>query len=193
MGLPALAALMLSLFSGVLLASRAAAGRRAYALISGAFVAGVLLASWFNPGNTVSSLVAGGAIAWTLLGSPRASVPPVLSGLVAGLGVATVLPVAAGWTVLAIWLLALLAVLASARLSGERPQFAPVALLDQGSCALLIAAPLIAALPAAQSGWKSALALAGASASAAAPAPGWWLALPVIALICGALRQWWFR
>lgn len=193
MGLPSLAALLLCLFTAALLAARPASGR-AEGWIAGGFAAGVLVTSWAEPGSGFVSLMAGGLIAAALL---RSLHPPwllVMSGLVAGAGVADAFPVSLGPAAWLVWLTCLLLVGSSSKLAATRREFAPAALLDQGGCALLIASPVIAALPAAQSGWRSALALTGSSQVMEVPSAGWWwFALPVIALMCGALRQWWYR
>jgi hypothetical protein len=193
MGLPALAALLLTQFAAVLIAARPSIATPQRWIVAG-FASGALVATYLAPGATALSLLAGAVVAVCLLGSPRMQRVLLMAGMVAGAGVAGALPLSEGWLCLPFWLLALLAVALSARLAGSRSGFAPLALRDQGGCALLIAAPVIAALPAAQSGWKSALALAGPSEVAQGPAAGWWwMALSVVALMSGALRQWWYR
>jgi hypothetical protein len=193
MDVPSLAALLLCLFTAALVAARPSF-RGSEAWIAGGFLAGVLVASWFAPGSAFVSVLAGGLIAAALLRSLRADWLLGMSGLIAGVGVADTLPGSLGPAAWLVWLICLLLVIASSRFATARREFAPATLIDQGGCALLIAAPVIAALPAAQSGWKSALALAGPNdVTTGTSTGGWWLALPLIALLIGALRQWWYR
>ncbi len=194
MGLPALAALLLCLFVALLLAATPVSPARGMALLLPSFAAGLLLAQFVATNDSALALLAGGAAALSLLRTRRAIPMLLLAGFTAGAGVAGVLSLRAyGLIVLPSWCAALAVVLASAWMAFRRPGFAPSALRDQGECAALIASPVVAALPVVEAGWKSALALAGARSSVDAPMPGWWLALPMLAIGVGVLHQWWVR
>lgn len=186
------AVLLLCLFASMLIVARTDSSARIALCVPGV-VAGVLLASFAAPGIATLAIVAGIATAAQLLGNLNTVAAPLLAGLCAGLGVAGVFaPSAFGaiaWFVLP---LAFVAPLSSVLLA-RRAGFAPQALCDQGQCAVLIAAPVIAALPGARSGWQSALALGGTSLNTAPPSGWWWFALPLLAFGFGALRQWWVR
>lgn len=194
MGLPALAALLLCLFVAVLLAATPVTPARGVAIILPSFAVGLLIPQFAPTSNSGLALLAGGAAALSLLGTRRTFPMLLLAGITAGAGVAGVLSFAqSGAIVLPFWLAALAVVLTSASMAIRRPQFAPSVLRDQGECAALIASPVVAALPVVEAGWKSALALAGARSTAESPMPGWWLALPMLAVGVGVLHQWWVR
>jgi hypothetical protein len=194
MGLPALAALLLSLFVALLLAATPVSPARGVAIIVPSFAAGLLIPQFVATNDSGLALLAGGAAALSLLVTRRTVPMLLLAGITAGAGVAGVLSFTeSGVIVLPFWCAALAVVLISAGMASRRPQFAPSILRDQGECAALIASPVVAALPVVEAGWKSALALAGARSSADAPMPGWWLALPMLAVGVGVLHQWWVR
>ena len=194
MGLPALAALLLSLFVALLLAATPVSPARGVSLILPSFAAGLLIPQVIPTNSSGLALLAGGAAAASLLGRRRSISMLLLAGITAGAGVAGVLSLAeSGGFVLPFWCAALAAVLGSVWMATRSPLFAPSMLRDQGECAAIIASPVVAALPVVEAGWKSALTLAGARSSLDAPMPGWWLALPMLAVGAGVLRQLWVK
>lgn len=200
MALPALASLLLGLFASVLLAShppsppRPPGDARGVWPILATFAGGVAIALWLRPQPAALALYAGCAAALSLLAAPAAWVRPALAGFGAGLTAAAIFPAGqTGSIAVLVWLAALGAVLASARLAARGAGFAPRALRDQGECAIVIAAPVAAALPGAAAGWQSALALSGTQVSVDAASPGLWLLVPLLALIGGILHQLWWR
>lgn len=200
MALPALASLLLGLFASALLASHpvspAHPGKdvRGVAALVAAFAVGITLALLARPLPAVLALYAGGAAAISLLAAPRPRWRQLLAGFGAGLTIAATFGGDAGWLPASLtWLAALAAILACAHRAARDPGFAPQALRDQGECAIVIAAPVVAALPGAAAGWRSALAFAGPQATSDAASPGLWLLVPLLALIGGILHQLWWR
>lgn len=198
MTLPALATLLLCLFASVLIIARPAgaamAGARIAATLILAFVLGGMLALVLRPAIAVLSMVAGILCAMSLLRAMPAWMSAALAGFGLGLGMAGLLPVDeyAGAAVVA-WLAGLAAPLAALRFRSRGGEFAPAVLVDQGQCAVVIAAPVIAALPGAAEGWRSALALAGAGSADGAASPGPWLLLPLLALAAGMFHRFWSK
>lgn len=193
MALPELTTWLLCLFAAVLLAARPLpASTRGWGLPV-AFAAGLLLASWVALAVPALALLAGAFVLSSLLRPPPPPVLQAMAGLGAGLAAASLFPWAGyGAGSLLAWACALALPWASARLAGE-PRFAPAVLRDEGGCAVVIAAPLIAALPAASEGWRSALVLAGTQGVADRAMAGLWFVVPVLALVAGVLRQMWVR
>ncbi len=196
MTLPALATLLLCLFTALLIAARPAvpmmSRTRAVAAVVAAFVVGAALAMLLRPATAFLAMSVGILCAVSLLRALSPALCAALAGLCAGLGVVGLFPAAEyGAIVVPVWLAGLAAPLAALRLKSSRAEFAPPMLVDQGQCAMVIAAPVIAALPGAEEGWRSALALAGAQSAAGDAAPGAWLLLPLLALAAGMFHQVW--
>ncbi|MGC4028792.1 MAG: hypothetical protein QM696_07975 [Steroidobacteraceae bacterium] len=190
MTLPALATLLLCLFGSLLIAARPS-GRAVWAAVT-AFAVGGALAILLRPASSLLAISAGILCAVSLLRALPREVPAVLSGLCAGLGVVGLFSLAEyGFAAVGVWLVGLAVPVATLRFKARQPGFAPAALIDQGQCAVVIAAPVVAALPGAEEGWRSALALAGAQPATSGTSPGAWLLLPLAALVAGMLYQTW--
>lgn len=195
MALPELTTWLLCLFAAVLLAARPLPPGRGTWVVPAAFLVAAPLGLRVSLTSAALALLAGGAVALYLLRKhkPTPLLAHGLAGGCAGLAAASLFPPAqfgaGGWVALAC---ALALPWASARKSGE-PAFAPPVVRDEAGCAVVIAAPLVAALPAAQEGWHSALVLAGSQGHPDAVALGHWFILPVLAFVVGVARQMWVR
>ncbi|MFT3907617.1 MAG: hypothetical protein QM718_15075 [Steroidobacteraceae bacterium] len=79
-------------------------------------------------------------------------------------------------------------------LAQTRHRFAPPRLLDQALCGLVIAGPIVAALPTLSEGWRSAQALNRTGVTLQIAAFPRWVGLSVlIACSAGFLHGWWVR
>lgn len=96
MGLPALAALLLTQFAAVLIAARPAV-THPQKWIGAGFLAGTLGAAYLAAGATALSLLAGAAVAVCLLRSLEGQHALLMAGLIAGAGISEALPWNEGW------------------------------------------------------------------------------------------------
>jgi len=182
------------LASGTLAASGATAGRMlawVLVLLSGWLVmASALLLPW-TPSGSEAAVVAGCACAWQLLrpGSPA------FGALAAGActALAVLVQVQQGAPLPASIGVALALVGGTLKLASEE-RFAPPRMREQALTGLVLAAPVLGALPGVLSGWQSAVTINLAVESRGlASVPPWVWEFGAAMLVLGVLRELWVR
>lgn len=186
--------LLCMLAASTLAASGAMAGPMS-ACVLALFVGELLLAGGFLlpwvPSQGEAAIIVGGACAWHLLRPDSRTFASVAAGACAALG--TMVQVQQGAPATAATIVAMVIVGSALRL-GPRSGFAPSRMREQALTGLVLAAPVIGALPGVMSGWESAVTInLAANARAVERFPDWVWQFVVAMLALGVLRQFWVR
>lgn len=159
-------------------------------LAGGLFVTGVLLLAW-TPSTGGAAIVAGCACAWQLLHPGSPAFPAVAAGVCAALAVLVQVQMGAP---LPVSIILGLALVGGTFKFAAAERFAPPRMREQALTGLVLAAPVLGALPGVLSGWQSAVTINLAVESRGlASVPPWVWEFGAAMLVLGVLRELWVR
>jgi len=160
-------------------------------LLAGELVmASALLLQW-QPAGSEAAMVAGCACAWQLLRPGNATFAALAAGVCAALAI--LVQGQQGAPMPAAILLGLLVVGATLRFTGAE-RFAPVRMQEQALTGLVLAAPILAALPGVLSGWQSAVTInLAVEARGLRSVPAWVWEFGIAMIMLGSVRALWVR